>query len=417
MKSATPHHNRSGAVNPLTLLVALAFLALVAAGWMMLRLGETGRQSIQANQNGSDAEPLVVYCAAGIRPPTAAVAKDYQQKFGVQIQLQYGGSNTLLSQIEASETGDLFIAADDSYIHLGREKQLVAEAIPLAHQELIIAVTKGNPKGISSIDDLLKGDITTAIGNPEQAAIGKVARRWLTKSGHWDRLSKQVTQTGVFKPTVPEVANDVIIGTIDAGIIWDATAVAHVDKLEMIRVPELSAGKAKISVGVLTSSQQPARALHFARYLAASDRGLLAFESKGFAIVEGDQWADVPEMVFYCGSVNRRAVEPIINRFEQREGVSITTVYNGCGILSGQMQAIADGDMPDSFPDVYLACDVHYLETVKDLFQDATNISETEIVMVVQKGNPKNIQTLQDLTRDGIRVAVGQPKQLSLIHI
>lgn len=412
LQSVRRSRRRSGAANPLTLLVAAACIGLVAAGWMMFRLSRSSTEPFATGE--ATTEPLVVYCAAGIRPAASVVAKAYQQEFGVQVQLQYGGSNTLLSQIEASETGDLFIAADNSYILAGQEKNLVAEEIPLAYQELIIAVPKGNPKGIASIDDLLRNDVTTAIGNPDQAAIGKVARRWLTKSGHWDRLSKHVTQTGVFKPTVPEVANDILIGAIDAGIIWDATAEAHTDAIDTIRVPELSAGQAKISTGVLTSSNQPARALHFARYLGAIDKGLRTFKSKGFAIVDGDVWTDVPEMVFYCGSVNRRAVEPILKQFEQREGVSITTIYNGCGILSGQMKAIVGGEMPDEFPDVYMACDVYYMDVVDDMFQDEVNISETKIVMAVQKGNPLQIQTLQDLVKPGVRIVVGQPQQCTI---
>lgn len=394
----------------MTLTVIAALGALVAAGWMMANIGTPVTSGVAGNES---AEPLVVYCAAGIRPAVEKIARQYREEFNVPIQLQYGGSNTLLSQIEAAEMGDLYLAADDSYIELGREKQLIAEAIPLAWQEPVIAVATGNPKSISSIDDLFKNGITTALGNPDQAAVGKVTRRLLKASGHWDRLSKHVTETGVYKPTVPEVANDIKLGAIDAGVIWDATA-ANYAQLEIVRVPELSQGKAKITIGVLSSTRQPTRALHFARYVGANDKGLKIFKSKGFATVDGDDWADKPEMVFYCGSVNRRAVEPILKQFEQREGVSITTIYNGCGILSGQMKAIAGDGMKDTFPDVYMACDVYYLNAVEDMFQDAVNVSETEIVMAVAKGNPKNIQTLQDLTRAGIRVAVGQPDQCTI---
>jgi ABC-type molybdate transport system substrate-binding protein len=41
-------------------------------------------------------------------------------------------------------------------------------------------------------------------------------------------------------------------------------------------------------------------------------------------------------------------------------------------------------------------------------------LSEAEITMVVEKGNPKGIHTLKDLTRPGIRVAVGHPKQCTI---
>jgi ABC-type molybdate transport system substrate-binding protein len=63
---------------------------------------------------------------------------------------------------------------------------------------------------------------------------------------------------------------------------------------------------------------------------------------------------------------------------------------------------------------MYMACDVYYLDTVRELFQDAVNVSNTDIVIVVQKGNPKQIRSLSDLARPGVRVAVGQPEQCTI---
>ena len=43
------------------------------------------------------ATSLVVYCAAGLKIPVEAVARDYELAYGVEVQLQFGGSNTLLA--------------------------------------------------------------------------------------------------------------------------------------------------------------------------------------------------------------------------------------------------------------------------------------------------------------------------------
>jgi ABC-type molybdate transport system substrate-binding protein len=67
-----------------------------------------------------------------------------------------------------------------------------------------------------------------------------------------------------------------------------------------------------------------------------------------------------------------------------------------------------------AFPDTYMACDVYYLETVQDLFEQGTHVSDTDIVIVVQPGNPKSIESLEDLTREGVRVALGQPQQCTI---
>ncbi len=395
---------RTGAVNTMYVLAIAAIAVMGTLGLMLLGLGKPPTSS---------AGTLTMYCAAGIRPPVAEIARQYEKEYGTRIELQYEGSNTLLEKIGIVKMGDLYLAADESYTTKARDRGLVAETIPIGRMRPVIAVRKDSTKNITAIKDLLRDDVTTAIGNPEQAAVGKKTQKLLTKSGHWNALEEHVTKTGTFLPTVPEVANSVKLGSIDAGIIWDST-VAQYPELKAIRTPELDAGTANITIGVLTSSETPAAALKFARYLTARDRGLKIFESKGFEIKEGDVWAEVPEINFYCGSVNRRAVEPVVDAFKLREGAVVNTSFNGCGILTGQMRTIRDEQQAQGFPDIYMACDVYYLETVSDWFQEGVNISDTEVAIVVPKGNPAKIKSLQDLTKPGVRVTVGQPDQCTI---
>src|SRR5436190_7614375 len=95
----------------------LAFLASVAilAGLVGLLFWDHDRPFA-----GAAPEPLVVYCAAGIKAPVEAVARDYEKAYGVRVQPQYGGSQTLLANLEVGRSGDLYLPADDSYIHLPR---------------------------------------------------------------------------------------------------------------------------------------------------------------------------------------------------------------------------------------------------------------------------------------------------------
>jgi len=395
---------RCGAANLLYVFLLVALIALVGLAFALLRLGRS--------TPGSDVDRLRVFCAAGLRPPTDKIAARYKREYGVSIQLQYGGSSTLLNQIEVGETGDLYLAGDDGYTDLAHEQGLVAERIPVATMRPVLAVQKGNPKQIQGVKDLLRDDVRVALGNPDQAAIGRKTRALLTDSGQWAAVEKQVTHRGVFKPTVAEVANDVKLGSVDVGIVWDATT-AQYPELEAIRTPELDRGEAKITIGVLTSAKNPAGALRFARYVASRDRGLKEYAALGYEPLDGDVWAEVPELTFFAGSVNRRALDPIIKKFEAREGVVINTIYNGCGILTAQMKAI-DRNQDSGFPDMYMACDVYYLNTVQDWFQDAVNVSNTDIVIAVQKGNPKRIRSLADLARPGIRLVIGQPDQCTI---
>ena len=415
MKNSVRRH---GAVNSLYVKVAAALVMLIGLSVLLMGLGRSSQSPTRtlSSTKGVDnnaSKRLFVYCAAGIRKPVEQAASDYERIYGLAVQLQYSGSNTLLNQIEVAKIGDLYVAADDDYIERAQEKGLVKEAIPIASQRPVIAVRKGNPKNIHSVDDLLRDDVRTALGNPDQAAIGKKVRTLLTKSQHWKHLEEHITQTGTFLPTVPEVANSIKIGSVDAGIVWDSLSVIY-PEFEMVPTPELDLGTAHTTIGVLTSSKNPTASLHFARYLTARDKGLTAFKNMGYTAVDGDKWAEIPEINFYCGAVNRRAVESVIKKFEQREGVTINTKYNGCGILTSEMKIIRDQRQGSGFPDTYMACDVYYLEEVKDWFQEAVNVSDTQVVIAVQKGNPKDIKSVQDLTKPGLRIVVGQPEQCTI---
>jgi len=347
---------------------------------------------------------LIVYCAAGIKVPVEAVARQYEHDYGVPVQLQYGGSQTLLANVELSKRGDLYLPADESYIALAREKGLVAEVIPLARMTGVLAVRKGNPKNIRSLDDLQRADVSVCQANPDAAAIGKATRELLQKTGQWTAIEKR---TVVFKPTVNDVANDLKLGTVDAGFIWDAMLRLY-PELEAVPVQGMTNVTASIAVSVIRTSSQPTAALKFARYLSARDKGLKEFAQDGYVPADGDAWAEKPELVLYSGAMNRVAVEETINQFEHREGVQVTRVFNGCGILVAQMKA-------GGRPDAYLTCDKSFVPPVQELFPEPPlEMSDSEIILLVPKGNPKNLHTLADLAAPGLRIGLANAEQSTL---
>ena len=351
-------------------------------------------------------KPLLVFCAAGIKPPVEAIAHEYERAFGVRVQLQYGGSGSLLSNLRIADSGDLFLAADESYMKSAREFGLLAETIPLTRMRPVIAVAKGNPRNIRTLDDLRRTDVRVAMANPEAASIGRTVRALLQQAGQWNELKKHVT---VFKPTVNDVANDVKIRSVDAGIVWDAT-VRQYPELEFVTVPLFDSAVETISVGVLKRSQQPAVALRFGRYLGARDKGLKQFEKFHYEPVEGDEWAENPEIVLFSGAMLRPGIEKTLRDFEQREGCRFTTVYNGCGVLVAQMRA---GQRPDA----YFSCDTSFMKSVADLYLDPVNVVDNHLMIIVQKGNPKGIQTVQDLTKPGLRVGLPHHEKSAMGNI
>lgn len=375
--------------------------SLLAAGLLVGLLLTRPRAHSPATTSGP--RSLLVYCAAGLQPPVEAVAREYRQRYGVEVEIQYGGSGTLLANLRVARRGDLFLAADGSYVDNARSNQLAAEVIPLARLAPVAVIPRANPKNLHTLEDLQRPDVALALANPEAAAVGRFVRDRLRQLGRWEAVSGRAR---VLKPTVGEIANDVKLGAADAGFVWDATARQFPD-LAALELPEFAGLTSEVAACVLTCTEQPRAALHFARYLAARDRGQLLFRKAGFTPVDGDVWAEEPEVVLYSGGVNRIAIEDTIRRFEEREGAHVTRVYNGCGILVAQMKA---GQRPDA----YFACDVSFMREVQPLFGDSDVVARTPVVLLTRRGNPAQLRDLPDLTRPGLRLGVAHPEQSAL---
>jgi molybdate transport system substrate-binding protein len=384
-----------------TWLLLIGSIAVAALCFVLLR--QPANSTSNVGKLNTNTTPVHVFCAAANRTVLELIRADYEKEFGKQVEIQYGSSQAILSSVEVSERGDLLIPSDDSFMAIAAEKKLIAEVLPLASMRPVIGVRKGNPQQIHQLSDLLRKGVRLVQANTEATAIGKLTREVLSNTGEWESLKDN---TIAFRTTVSEAAADVAVGAADAAIVFDVVVKGNED-LEAIEIASFRDKLAQVSVGVLASTTQPQAALHFARYLASKDRGLLHFADQGFVVSGGDSWSDVPALTLFAGSMLRPAVDDTLTRFEQREGVRITRVYNGCGILVAQMKS---GQKPDG----YFACDREFMKEVPDLFPHPFDVSTNRLVILVQKGNPHGIRDLKDLGKPGLRVGIGHEKQCAM---
>jgi molybdate transport system substrate-binding protein len=114
-------------------------------------------------------------------------------------------------------------------------------------------------------------------------------------------------------------------------------------------------------------------------------------------------------LLVYCGAGIRKPMDEIGLLFEQKYGVKVDYNYAGSGHLLSQMELIRQGDayMPGATYDFDIAKDKGFIDYEKPV---AYHIP----VIAVPKGNPANITCLEDLTKPGIRVALGDPKACAI---
>jgi len=364
----------------------------IACGWVVIAA---------LSAPPSPQSQVFVYCDADFRDPCEKAATDFKlQNFG-EINFRFGAATTLFPQIRIANSGDLYIA-DQSAIDEAHKHGVIREVIPIAKQTPVIAVRPGNLKKIRSLNDLFRDDIRVAI----TTSVGMRMR--MVMGERWNQFEKNIA---VIKPTVAEIASALSLGTVDCAIIWSST-VLQSEGLEAISAPDLAVDEV-ISVAVLSTAKDPSAALRYARFLAAPEHGNRIFEERGFHVLKGDGWSAEPNLVLYSGSVNRLAIEALLTRFAAREGIKITTVFNGCGVLCATMKTNSSS-LNNQCPDLYYACDLCFVPPVAEHFPEVILLTETEIGLVVKKGNPLGIMTPKDLGKVGLRVGLCNTKQSTL---
>ncbi len=351
--------------------------------------------------SAQSAEPLLVLAAASLKPGLEKAALAYTALTGKSVQLQYGGSGSLVASLASGAPGDLLISADEEIFHGARSKGLLAEGLPLARQQVRLAVAKDNPKKITALADLSRPEVRLLLCHPDAASIGSLCRRHLKET--WTPLQAKAI---AMKPTVTEVAADLSVGAADATFLWDSMATAY-PQLELIALPELE-GCSSLAIAALPAAKgHPSEALAFARFLASPEHGAPIWKAAGLSPVPGDAWSLRPKLLVMAGSMLRPAVQPGLDSFAQREGCDISTVFEGCGTLTSQM-------LTGTLPELFVSCDWRYNEQMKTQLGQAEDFSRNDLVLAVTKGNPKAVKGLADLTRSDLRVGLAEPKRAAL---
>jgi molybdate transport system substrate-binding protein len=221
--------------------------------------------------------PLVVYCAAALKPAMQIIVADYERDTGRPVELRFGNSEQILAQATLAGDADLLLPADDSYVKKVQTAGTATESFPLARMRVVVLTQAGNPKGIAGFSDLLKKDVRLGQANPDAAAIGKVTRDQLERANLWQPLH---ANTLVYQTTVTDAANAVKLGACDAAIVWDAVA-ANYPSLTVVKLPELDGAVGRVEIALLKSSPDPEAARRLVQFIH-SDRGQAAFRTAGF---------------------------------------------------------------------------------------------------------------------------------------
>src|SRR4030042_6036886 len=132
---------------------------------------------IHVQQAQSSTKEILVFAGSASKPATEEAVKIFKEQTGITVNVVFGGSGFVLSQMKLSKKGDIYFPGSSDFMELAkREEQVFRESERiLVYLVPAINVQKGNPKGIHSVRDLTRDNIRVAIANPEMVCVGTYA--------------------------------------------------------------------------------------------------------------------------------------------------------------------------------------------------------------------------------------------------
>ncbi|MCL4458516.1 MAG: molybdate ABC transporter substrate-binding protein [Chloroflexi bacterium] len=236
---------------------------------------------IEATTAPSTGKTIVVFAGAASKPALEEAAQTFENKTGTKVELTFGGSGTVLSQMILSKKGDLYIPGTQDFMDTAEKKGVVDPSTRRVIAYLIpsIGVPKGNPLGIKGLADLTRPGVRVGIANPETVCLGSFALEIFDRAGLRAAIEKNIVTQA---KSCEDVATLIKLRKVDAVIGWTVFAAWHPHDYESITLPPdnvVKIGTVPVAISKFTKDRLEAERL--ADFLS-SEEGKEIFAKHGY---------------------------------------------------------------------------------------------------------------------------------------
>ncbi|MDD4299789.1 MAG: molybdate ABC transporter substrate-binding protein [Methanomicrobium sp.] len=236
-----------------------------------------GKSGAEDKQQASEKVELLVYCGAGMKTPMEEIGAAYKEKTGNSVTYTYAGSGQLLSQMDLTQKGDIYMPGATTDFSVAKDKGYIADEALIAYHVPVIAVPKGNPAQIKSLNDMANPGVKISSGDSKSMALGIIAKNIFRKNGIEEEAMSNVV---VARATVNEIVTDIVLGNADAAIIWED--LYKPENMEIVYIPDEQNLIKIVPIGTLSFSKQPLSAKEFLDFVASDEGGKAIFKKNGF---------------------------------------------------------------------------------------------------------------------------------------
>lgn len=218
---------------------------------------------------------IIVFAAASLRQAFSEIGRQFESgNPGAGVEFSFAGSADLLTQLSQGAFADVFAPADAATMGRAERDGLIAgDPVTFASNTLTIAVAPGNPQRITSLADLTRPGLAVVICAP-QVPCGSAAAKVQQATGvRLDPVSEE--------NQVSDVAQKVITGQADAGLVYVTDVLSSGGKLTGVPFPEAASAVNAYPIAVLRQSANAGLSRRFLEFVVGA-RGREILRTAGF---------------------------------------------------------------------------------------------------------------------------------------
>jgi len=254
-------------------LVAVAVAVAVVAG-----LAACSDDPDGAAGSGTDRPPratVTVFAAASLTEAFTALGDAFEAaEPGVSVELSFGPSSELATQIAEGAPADVLASADERTMAAAVDAgSIEGEPTVFATNGMEIAVPAGNPGGVDGLDDFADADLVIGLC-AQDVPCGRLARQVLGSAGVEPSID---TDEADVKALLAKIAS----GDLDAGLVYRTDVRAADDDVDGITLPEEHQVVTRYPIAPVATAAQPDLAEDFVAFVA-SPEGRAILERFGF---------------------------------------------------------------------------------------------------------------------------------------
>lgn len=237
---------------------------------------------------GSSSEELVVFCAASLTGAFGEMGQIYEDENGVDVMLNFDGTQAIRTQVEQGAIADVFISANKKHMDaLMAEGFMDNDTVSIfTENRMVVIVPADNPADIQSLSDLAEPGVMIITG-VKDAPFGSYTLQVLDKlandSTYGPKYREAVMSNVISQETsVSHLVSKIALGEADAGFAYQSDISPELsEQVSKVEIPDQYSVVAEYPLGRLKESENPDQAARFIEFVRSTE-GRAVLEKYGF---------------------------------------------------------------------------------------------------------------------------------------